>query len=203
MSAATMPPSQAAEAFQAAAALPRKRFSRQEVDRLLEAGFFEGQRYELIDGDLIDKMGQNPPHASAIQLIVDLLVSLLGRGRVRCQSPMEVSDEDRERTLPEPDVVILCEAKPDFRKRHPRADEVLLVIEVSDTTTNFDLSRKTVLYAKAGVREYWVLDLNRRMLVVNREPDGSTYRLTKRFFEADTVSLEGGEVTVHMADILP
>src|SRR5882724_11601926 len=183
-------------------ALPRKRFTREEVDIMTRAGIFEGQRWELIDGELIDKMGQNPPHAFAIRLIHAWLVGFLGGAWVQMQLPIEASRGDRERSLPEPDIAV-AEPKGEFKKRHPRGDEVLLVVEVSYTSVAFDLSRKAVLYAGAGVREYWVLDLVRRMLVVHRQPDGSTYRLIQLFSEDDTVSMEGRRETIRVSEILP
>lgn len=165
-------------------------------------GIFEGQRWELIDGELIDKMGQSPLHSFAIQLLVPAFLKFLGSGMICVQSPIEVSGIDRERSLPEPDVAVI-EPKREYQTRHPRGDEVLLVVEVSDTTVAFDLTRKAVLYACAGVREYWVLDLVRRMLVVHRHPDGSTYRLIELFSEADTVTMEGRTEDVRVSEILP
>lgn len=73
-----------------------KRFTRREFDRLLKLGAFEGERYELIDGDLIDKMGQDPPHAYAVTLLLEFLARTFGFRRVRCQLPIEVADADRD-----------------------------------------------------------------------------------------------------------
>src|ERR1044071_9184756 len=84
--------------------LPRKRFTREDVDRLTEAGVFEGQRYELIDGDLIDKMGQKPAHAFAIRRIHEWLARLFGADRVQMQLPIEAGGPDRNTSLPEPDL---------------------------------------------------------------------------------------------------
>jgi Uma2 family endonuclease len=187
----------------AEAAPARKRFTREEVDRLAETGVFDGQRYELIDGDLIDKMGQNPPHAFAIQLLLKCLAGLFEVDLVRVQHPMEAAPGDRERSLPEPDVALLRERNIEHRSRHPRGDEMLLVIEVSDTTTAFDRSRKAKLYARAGVPEYWVLDLNGRMLVVHREPDGTQYRQTFLHAPEEPVSVPGRSESVRVGDILP
>ena len=181
----------------------RKRFTREEVERLTEAGFFQGQRYELIDGDLIDKMGQNPPHATGICLTQIWFGTFLETARIRVQLPIEVSAADRERSLPEPDLFALREYKPDYHKRHPRGDEVLVVVEVSDTTAAADLGRKAALYAAAGVPEYWVLDLTRRMLVVHRQPRESSYRLIQLFAEGDPVSLENRAETIRVSELLP
>jgi Uma2 family endonuclease len=198
MPAAPMPIPEIAEAAPA-----RKRFTREEVDRLAETEVFAGQRYELIDGDLIDKRGQNPPHVSAIQLLLKFLAGLFAVGMIRVQHPMEAAPGDRERSLPEPDVAVLREDKIEHQSRHPRGDEMLLVIEVSDTTAAFDRTRKATLYARAGVPEYWVLDLNRRMLVVHREPDGTQYRQTFLHASEEMVSLPGRSETIRIADILP
>src|SRR5712691_12986752 len=81
----------------------RKRFTRAEVRSMDEAGLFAGQRLELIEGDLIDKMGQRPPHASTIQLLLVWLAGVFGLDRVRVQLPVEAAPADRERSLPEPD----------------------------------------------------------------------------------------------------
>jgi len=187
----------------AALLLPRKQFTREEVGRLLEAGFFAGERYELIDGDLIDKMGQNPPHAFVIGLVLKWLASFIEIGRIRVQLSMEASTEDRERSLPEPDFAVLVEDKLEYQRRHPRGDELVLVVEVSDTTVAFDLSRKAVLYARAGVPEYWVLDLVRRVLVAHRQSDGNQYKVSQMYSEHETISMEGRSEAVKVQDLLP
>lgn len=184
-------------------ALPRKRFTRAEVECLLDTGFFVGQRYELIDGDLIDKMGQRPPHASTIGLVQHWLLSFLEDDRVRVQLPIETAGADRERSVPEPDLAVLRELKPEYQQRHPRGDELLLAVEVADTSAAFDLSRKAILYARAGVPEYWVVDLVRRMLVVHRQPDGTQYRHIRMHSEDERVSMEGRGESVLVKDILP
>jgi Uma2 family endonuclease len=198
MSAGILLPSQTASE-----PLPRKRFTREEVDRLTKAGFFDGQRYELIDGDLVDKMGQNPPHAFTIRLVLNWLASVGLTSSTLVQLPIEVAAADRERSVPEPDLAVVAENKPEFAKRHPRGDELLLAVEVADTSAGFDLSRKAVLYGAAGVPEYWVLDLSRRLLVVHRQPFAAGYRLIRLFAETEMVSLENRTETVRVGDLLP
>jgi Uma2 family endonuclease len=198
MSAALLPPPQTG-----VEALPRKRFTREEFDRLIETGFFDGQRYELIDGELIDKMGQNPPHAFTIQLAHNWLASISLTNLIRVQLSIEAALAERGRSVPEPDLAVLAEWKSEYAKRHPRGDELLLAIEVSDTTAGFDLSRKAALYAAAGVPEYWVLDLPRRRLVVHREPSEAGYRLTRWFAEGDTVTLQNRSEAVRVSNLLP
>src|SRR5689334_6368710 len=100
MSAAIVPPFEAAPVD-----LPRKRFTRGDVERMMAAGVFEGQRYELIDGDLIDKMGQNPPHASAMRQIARIFGRIFDA--VQTQLPIDVSIVERDLNVPEPDFAIL------------------------------------------------------------------------------------------------
>ncbi len=183
--------------------LPRKKFTRQEVEHLTAEGFFEGQRYELIDGDLIDKMGQKPPHPFAIQTFFEVLVRIFGFGFVRIQSSLDVSDADRERNEPEPDIAVTERSKTHYLDHHPRGEECLLVAEVSDTTLRSDLTRKAALYARAGVREYWVLDLKGRRLVVHRQPRDGVYRSIQFFNESDNVSLEGRAEIISVSELHP
>jgi Uma2 family endonuclease len=150
-------------------ALPRKRFTRSEVEQMEARGVFAGQRLELIDGDLIDKAGQNPPHASAIVIGSDLLHEIFGKKRVRTQLPIEAGPTDRERSLPGPDFAVVAQVKPDFNRRHPAGSELALVIEISDTTLDHDATTRRDIYARSGVPEYWVLDLNGRRLLVHRD----------------------------------
>lgn len=198
----------AAEALQDSAApvlLPRrKRFTRSEVNRLSEIGIFEGQRYELIEGDLIDKLGQNPPHAGTVAWLLPWLTETFGVSAVRCQLPIEVAFEDQERNEPEPDYAVLAEPGPIYFERHPRGDELLLVIEVADTTVYFDRRVKSALYARASVREYWVLDVSARALFVHRHASGGSYKQVTRFAEDETVAPESRpEASVRVSDLLP
>lgn len=167
---------------------PRKRFTVQEVEQMLGAGLFAGQRLELIDGDLIDKMGQNPPHSYAIRLVMGWLAKILEPGRILIQLPMQAGAPDRKWSLPEPDVAVIAELKDDYRQRHPRGDELLLVVEVSDTTAQHDATTKRDLYARAGVPEYWVLDVGGRQLTVHKNLVSGRFTEVKTWSERDTVS---------------
>jgi Uma2 family endonuclease len=195
MSAATLPVSPAADS------LRRKRFTRGEVDRMQELGIFDGQRCELIDGELIDKMGQNPPHAYAIQRLFAWLIGLFGPDRLRIQSPIELKSGDSDWSLPEPDVAVLAEARGEYGKRHPRGDELHLLVEVADTSLRQDLTTKRDLYARASVGEYWVLDLQSRRLIVHRNPADGEYQLTAILNEDDFASSSGRTIAVR--ELLP
>jgi Uma2 family endonuclease len=98
-----------------------------------------------------------------------LLMEIFGIKPVRVQMPIEASPADREHSEPEPDLAVLAAGKPDFAHRHPNGCELALAVEVADTTLRHDALRKRDLYARNGVPEYWVLDLNGCRLIVHRE----------------------------------
>jgi Uma2 family endonuclease len=183
--------------------VPRKRFTRSEVERIIDTGVFDGQRFELIDGDLIDKMGQKPPHSFTIRLIADWLVKLFGIERVQIQLPIEASSADRDRSVPEPDIAVLIQRKAEYGRRDPRGNELSLVVEVASTSQSFDLTVKACLYARSAVSEYWVMDVEHRALIVHREPDGQQYRQIRVYTEDELVSMEGREERVRVGDLLP
>jgi len=168
------------------------------------AGVFEGQRYELIEGDLIDKMGQNPPHARTIMLVLAWLVKTFGVSGVRCQLPIEVGPEDRPRTEPEPDFALLADPETEFADRHPRGDELLLLVEIADSSSRFDRTVKKALYARAEVKEYWVIDISARVVYVHRHPSSGTYQVVIRLAGEETVAPESREdARVRVRELLP
>jgi Uma2 family endonuclease len=166
----------------------RKRFTRDEAHRMAELGLVSG-RYELVDGDLIDKMGQNPPHAYTFSRLQTWLLTVFEANQVRLQLPIEVAPQDQRRSEPEPDIAVVAEDRPQYEARHPRGDELLIVIEIADSSAAFDLTVKAGLYARAGVPEYWVLDLNRRTLFLHRQIEQSTYRDIKALSDKECASL--------------
>ena len=168
---------------------------------MLDAGLFAGQRFELIDGDLIDKMGQKPPHSYAIGLIHTRLVKIFGVERVQVQLPTEAAPAERERNLPEPDLSVLSEEKDDYRRRHPRSDELLLAVEVADTTVRYDATTKRDLYARACVPEYWVLDIPSRRLIVHRDLVQGKFEQIETVPESAAVSAGGMQIPV--SELLP
>lgn len=150
----------------------RKRWTREEAQKISE--LFPLARYELIQGELIDKMGQNPPHALVIAILTELL-SRAFPGRVRIQSSIGLPEPDCHYSEPEPDVVLLRRNVREFSDRHPGPDDIALLIEVADSTLDTDRSVKSRLYARAGIAEYWIIDIPNRRTFVCRRPAGDEY----------------------------
>ncbi len=141
------------------------RWSKSEYYRLGELGFFRGQRVELIEGRLMVRSPQGPLHGGTINHVGDVLRALFGPGyRVREQLPLDLG----QTTEPEPDFAIVAGTVQQFLAAHPT--NAALVVEVSDTTLSYDRNRKGSLYARAGILDYWIINVVARQVEVYRGP---------------------------------
>jgi Uma2 family endonuclease len=152
----------------------RKTWTRLEVAALAESGVLDVERLELVEGELFDKMGKNRPHINTQHRIIKILIGVFGIDRVTQESAIDVHESDRPSSEPEPDVVVTGRDSESFQSP-PQPADVLLLVEISDTTLRFDLRNKAALYARAGIAEYWMADLNGRTLIVHREPRLGAY----------------------------
>jgi Uma2 family endonuclease len=166
----------------------RKRWTRQEVDCLDSLELFAGQHLELIDGELIDKMGKTPSHAFATLMLHQWLVNVFGFLRVRKEESIDVSPEDNPTNEPEPDLIVLRESGDRFARSNPGPRDILLAIEVAYSTLPLDLSQKAPLYARASIPDYWVLDIKKRRLIVHREPANGKYNSVVEYREEESVA---------------
>jgi Uma2 family endonuclease len=142
-----------------------RRWNRAEYDRLVELGAFDGDPIELLGGQLIIAEPQRPYHASAVASAEYALRAALPQGWiVRTQSPMGLDDESE----PEPDLVVLPGPAADRRLAHPIRP--VLTIEVAESSLVFDREIKGSLYARAGIEDYWILNLVDHALEVCRDP---------------------------------
>jgi Uma2 family endonuclease len=154
---------------------PRKRWTRAECLTLESTGLWEQQHLELIEGDLIDKMGKKRPHVNVTILMMEWLVSVFGARQVTQEAPIDVSPEDNPTSEPEPDLAVLGRPCLAYEDANPGPADVRLIVEISDTTLAFDVGVKARLYARAGIAEYWVVDVAGRRIVVHRAPRDGVY----------------------------
>ena len=184
-----------------------RNWTRQEYDQMIAAGVIRsGERVELIDGEIRSMAAQGSAHLTAVRLTAKALEQALGTGyEVRTQAPIALDD----RSEPEPDVAVAPGSTRDYRKQHPT--QVLLVVEVSDSTLREDRRDKGSLYARGGIQDYWIVNLVKGLLEVYREPVpapeapcGWKYRLVERYGPEDTISpLARQKAKVQVADLLP
>jgi Uma2 family endonuclease len=183
---------------------PRKRWTRSEYVALESVGVFERQRLELVEGELIDKMGKKRPHVDAVALMVGWAIQAFGVRFVNSEAPIDVAPEDNPTNEPEPDLIVLKENYSGFRSETPQPRDLQLVVEVADTTLAFDLTIKAALYARAGIAEYWVLDVQGRRLVVHREPGEGRYGSVVAYDEHErVVPLSAPNSSFRVGDAFP
>ena len=121
---------------------------------------------ELLEGWLVYKMPKNPPHESCLDAVLAVIPALLPKGWfLRIQQTIQTSDSQ-----PEPDASIVRGDRHQYASRHPRADDLGLVIEVADSTLRTDRGIKRRLYARAGIANYWIINLPDRVVEVHSEP---------------------------------
>ena len=153
--------------------VPRHRLTVRDYHRLAEAGVLRREdRVELLEGQLVDMSPIGPRHALAVDTLNELLImAAAGRAAVRVQGPIVLDDTSE----PEPDFTLLRRPWQGYPDEHPRPPDVYLLIEVSDSSLDFDLGAKLELYARSGIREFWVVDLMADRFLVHRCPNDSGY----------------------------
>lgn len=140
----------------------------EEYFRMGEARVFaQHPRLELMEGEIVEVAPIRSAHASVVNTLAALLSEAARRVIVSVQNPLVLS----ERSAPQPDVVLLRPRTDRYYSSHPLASDALLVVEVADTTLEYDLDVKRPLYARAGVTELWIVDIDRRELRVFRSPE--------------------------------
>jgi Uma2 family endonuclease len=184
-----------------------KRFSIAEYDRLGELGFFESDaRFELIRGQIIKMAAKGTFHSVCNSLLLKKIYPLLGeRAIVRGQEPIILSDDSE----PEPDVVIARNRSDSYLSSHPENADILLVIEVSDSTLKYDQRTKLSLYAESGIADYWIFNLVDIQLEMHSEPyqkqrGGFDYRVKRVVLPNEVVVIPGfPELSLDLSTVFP
>jgi Uma2 family endonuclease len=183
---------------------PRKRWTRAECATLEASGLLDQQKLELVEGELISKMGKNRPHVNTLTLMIGWLMQTFGLLFVNPEAPIDVAPEDNPTNEPEPDIIVLKRELSHFRSANPKPEDLHLVVEIADTSVRFDLTTKAALYARAGITEYWVLDVAGRRLLVHREPKSGSYASVVAYSEEESVApLAAPQKNFRVADAFP
>lgn len=181
----------------------RHRFTVDDIDRMVEAGIlFENDPVELIDGEVIRMSAVGRLHVGCVTGLTDAFGSRLGSAaNLSVQNPLRL-DEHNE---PEPDIVLLRFRGDSYRGKMPEAPDALLVIEVSDSSLEYDRSVKLPMYARAGVPETWIVDLRNPAVEKHTDPDPETgtYRSLVRLERGERISPDAlPSVVLEVTDIL-
>nr|WP_304187421.1 Uma2 family endonuclease [Rhodothermus marinus]MBO2490676.1 Uma2 family endonuclease [Rhodothermus marinus] len=178
------------------------RWTREAFEKLAEVGLIEPDaRLELIDGEILQKMSpQSSRHATAVLLVAEALRSVFASPAytVRVQLPLALGPYSE----PEPDVAVVEGTPRRYREAHPST--AVLVVEVADASLAFDRTRKAALYARAGIPDYWIVNLLDGVLEVHRQPEGDAYRERLVLPSQERVRpLARPEVEIAVAELLP
>jgi Uma2 family endonuclease len=179
---------------------PRRRiWTKKEYYKLIDIGFFNGKRAELIEGEIIEMSPIQTPHAIAIRLAETVLAKVFGKSYdVRGQLPIDFNETNE----PEADVAVVKGNIRDYLESHPNTAE--LIVEISASTLSYDRNVKGKLYAKNGIQDYWIIDLNKRRVEIHRSPNSDKYNEITFFTENDEISpLAKSETKIKVSDLLP
>lgn len=184
-----------------------RRWTRIEYDKLIDLGIFQpGEPVELIGGELVVAEPQGAEHYTAIQKTAKAIEAAFGPGwTVRMQGPLGLDDDSE----PEPDVAVVPGNLEDYRAAHP--SRAVLTVEVAASSLGSDRERKGSVYARAGLRDYWILNLESRVLEVYREPApdpsalfGWRYARREALDASARVSpLAAPDTSIRVGDLLP
>lgn len=183
--------------------LPLRLWTVEEYHRLAEFGILTpDEKVELIAGQIIRKMSpQNTPHATSLTLTRLLIEDLLGKQiLVRTQLPVTLNDYSE----PEPDIAVVTGDALTYVANHPTPADIHLLIEIADTTLKTDTGIKAKEYAKSGIKDYWVLDLKNRQLLVFRQPTEADYQNKQTLPENASISpLQFPQIPLQIQQMLP
>lgn len=178
----------------------KKYFKVDEYHRMGEAGIFsEDDRVELVEGEIVEMTPIGRRHAACVDRLTELL-SGLPDVIVRVQNPVQLD----VLTELQPDVALLKRREDFYSRSYPKPDDVLLLVEVADTSAAYDREMKLPLYARSGIPEVWLVDLNESVVEIYAQPEGKEYREARRVGRDE--SLAAREVPsfspIAVADIL-
>lgn len=178
------------------------RWSLDRYHQAIELGVLtELDKVELLFGKIIAKMPVGEPHADVLSDISDFFYERLGKKyKFRSQSPVTLPNDSE----PEPDFAVVVRRKYNRQTGHPKADDIFLLIEVSDSTLSFDRTERAEAYALAGVKEYWIINIPERQVELHLKPseEKGLYRSVSVFESgANFTSPFCGEVKVD--EVLP
>ena len=177
----------AVEALQEIVVPPHKLWTREECAILKRSGLVNLDRYELIEGELIQKLPKGQPHILAVALLASWLRPVFGELLVVTEPTIDLRPQDNPTSVPEPDVIVLTRSVRGLSAL-ARPQDLQLVAEVSSSSLAFDMTTKARLYARSGIQEYWVLDVEAQRLMVYQEPTESGYGSIQAYGSEEFVS---------------
>lgn len=180
-----------------------KLWTRKECEFLVSSGLLD-ERYELIEGEIILKMGQNRPHGLTMHAIRKYSESLFTADFMQIQEPVLVAAEDDEFNEPEPELTVLAQPYESYGLKKPTTGDVVLLVEIAHTTLERDTKTKPRLYARASFPEYWVADVEARQIWVHCNPSPNGYGVVTIYSDTEEiVPLSHPDAKMRVGDLFP
>lgn len=174
----------------------------EEYDAMIENGVFdEDDKVELLNGAIVEKMPKGSKHSAATNKIARLFFRVFDElAAVRIQDPIILDDYSE----PEPDIILAILRADDYKDAHPRPEEIYLILEVSDSTLGYDRNTKGEAYARAGIRQYIVLNVAEKTLEDYREPGADGFQSKQTLRAGQEFNLVAfPEIVLNAGDFLP
>ncbi len=179
---------------------PHKKFTVEQYHQMAASGILtERDRVELIEGEIVQMSPIGRKHAVCVdRLTVLFVMALASKVMIRAQNPVRLSDNSE----PEPDFAILRGQPGDYLAEHPKPKDVIALVEVSDSTIQYDRETKAPLYAREGIQELWIVDLNELVIEVYRSPSLTGYQNLKTFRRGESLAFQAFPDTLFEVDRL-
>lgn len=165
------------------------RITVEEYDRMIDEGRFEPREehhVELLEGEITPMSPINPGHSNAVRELLEwcILNAPIAEVSIQGQDPIDIPELD---SVPQPDLVWI--RRGNYRRKRPSAADVLLLIEVADSSLSQDRGRKARIYAEVGLADYWIVNLRDETIEVRRDPEGGAYRSLKTYHPGESIPL--------------
>ena len=188
------------EVFQNGQVLHARLISVEEYDRMIEHGILTTEdKVELLNGVIIEKMPKGIKHAAINDLVAESFREKLGNQVIiRNQNPIVLDDFSE----PEPDIVLAKPPREIYFERHPKAEDILLIVEISDSTLGRDRFAKGLAYSSAGIRQYLIVNVAENSIEDYREPSADGYKSKQTFHKGESFSLAAfPEIEIKIDDL--
>lgn len=178
--------------------LVRRKFTIKQYNQMIEAGILtENDRVELLRGEIVEMASIGRRHAACVNRLNALFNRRLAeKVIVGVQNPVELENTSE----PQPDIALLQLRDDFYEAGHPQSEDVLLLVEVADTTIEFDREVKIPLYAESGISEVWVVDINDQCLEVYRQPLSNGYQIIEKYYRGQSLTIQAFSEVIFTVD---
>ena len=174
------------------------KWSIKDYHQMIEAGILKDRQVELLAGEIVEMSPEGAPHYMLGEDGATYLKKLFkNRAYVRFDGPITLKNSE-----PEPDITVVRLPRERYRQRHPYPEDILLIIEISNSTLETDLGKKKAIYANNNITEYWVIDMKQKSLITFREPYQDDYKIKQEIKKGNLALIPFPEIVISVEQLL-